>query len=260
MWHILVPETRRATHVRLVGARAAHYGSLWRLAHYRRQFEKTTRQPEEDPSIFAIALETLAVKAFGDMGHMARLCIIWDRFIAGHGSCELGWHLDSVAPEIPIRDIVDCCRVWESHADLDNRRGGRPGPERALPIYTVDDVGGGRDDRTMAAVTTSLDQLESLLRWLLPTSVVPPPPPKPVPSDLAQLLQWLLREAQTLQHVPSVKTGITVIQILLQNLLPVSPSPDSRTQLVPDIETELQCCVPGHGATRCPVLDVSLPG
>ena len=30
----------------------------------------------EDPSIFAIALETLAVKAFGDMGQTARLRLI----------------------------------------------------------------------------------------------------------------------------------------------------------------------------------------
>ena len=44
-----------------------------RLADYRRQFEKTTRTTGEDPSIFAIALETLAVKAFGDMGQTARL-------------------------------------------------------------------------------------------------------------------------------------------------------------------------------------------
>ena len=43
---------------------------------------------EDDPeirgepvSIFAIALETLAVKAFGDMGHTARLRIIRDRFM-----------------------------------------------------------------------------------------------------------------------------------------------------------------------------------
>ena len=148
---LLVPETRRATRVGLVGALTVHYGSPGRLADYRRQFEKTTRQPEEAPSIFVIALETLAVKEFGDMGHTVRLR---DRFIAGHGSCELRRHLDSVAPETPIWDIVDRCRVWESHADSDNRRGGRPGPERALPIYMVDDVSGGRDDRTMAAVTT----------------------------------------------------------------------------------------------------------
>ena len=48
-------------------ALSAHYGSLGRLADYRRQFEKTTRSAGEDPSILAIALETLAVKAFGDI-------------------------------------------------------------------------------------------------------------------------------------------------------------------------------------------------
>ena len=56
---------------------------------------------------------------------------IRDRFIDGHASCELRRHLDSVAPETPIRDIVDRCRVWESHADSDNRKGRRHGPERA---------------------------------------------------------------------------------------------------------------------------------
>ena len=86
----------------------------------------------------------MAVKAFGDMGNTARLWIIRDRFIADHASCELRRHLDSVAPETPIRDIVDRCRVWESHADLDDRRGRRHEPERVLPIYMVDDsVGTG---------------------------------------------------------------------------------------------------------------------
>ena len=63
----------------------------------------------EDPSIFATALETLAVKAFGDMGQTARLRLIRNRFIAGHSccSCELRRYLDSVPPETPIRDVVD---------------------------------------------------------------------------------------------------------------------------------------------------------
>ena len=88
-----------------------------RLADYRRQFEKMTRSAGDDPSIFAIALETLAVKAFGDMGQTARLRLIRDRFVAGHSSCELRRYLDSVPPETPIRDVVDRCRVWESHTD-----------------------------------------------------------------------------------------------------------------------------------------------
>ena len=57
-------------------------------------------QPEQS-AIFATALETLAVKAFGDMGQTARLRLIRDRFIAGHGNCDLRRHLDSVSPENP---------------------------------------------------------------------------------------------------------------------------------------------------------------
>ena len=82
---LLVPISRRLSRTGLVDALSAHYGSPGRLADYRRQFERTAG---EDPSIFATALETLAVKAFGDMGQTAHLRLIRDRFIAGHSSCE----------------------------------------------------------------------------------------------------------------------------------------------------------------------------
>ena len=65
---LLVLAPRRTSIMGLVDALSEHYGSPGRLADYRRQFEKTTRTAGEDPSIFAVALETLAVKAFGDMG------------------------------------------------------------------------------------------------------------------------------------------------------------------------------------------------
>ena len=71
----LVPVPQRAG---LVDALTTHYGSPGRLVDYRRQFEKTTRTAGEDPTIFAIALETLAVKAFGNMGQTARLRLIRD--------------------------------------------------------------------------------------------------------------------------------------------------------------------------------------
>ena len=101
------------------------------------------------------------------MGQTSRLRIIGDRFIAGHSCCELRRHLDSVASETPIREIVDRCLVWESHADSDNRRVGRPVPERALPIYTVNNANGGGVGRVaMVApvLQTGPDQLERLLR------------------------------------------------------------------------------------------------
>ena len=114
---LLIPMPRRASRKELTDALSSHYGSPGRLASYRREFDKTERKPDEDPANFGITLETLAIKAFGDIGQTLRLRLIRDRFIAGHGSCELHRHLDCLPPDTPLRDIVDRCRVWESHSD-----------------------------------------------------------------------------------------------------------------------------------------------
>ena len=149
---LLVPLPRRLSQTGLVDALSAHYGSPGRLADYRRQFEKTTRTAGEYPSIFATALETLAVKAFRDMGQTARLQLIRDRFIAGHSSCELRRHLDSVPPETPIWDVVDRCRIWESHADPAVRRVSKPSPEQTYPAYVVGDSDSISETTWVAAV------------------------------------------------------------------------------------------------------------
>ena len=149
---LLVPMSRRTSRTGLVDALSAHYGSPGRLADYRRQFEQMTRTAG-DPSIFVIALETLAVKAFGDMGQTARLRLIRDRFIAGHSSCELRRYLDSVPPETPIRDVVDRCRVWESHADPEIRRTSKPSPDPIYPAYVVGDSDNVGKTIRVAAVT-----------------------------------------------------------------------------------------------------------
>ena len=80
------------------------------------------------------------------MGQTARLRIIRDRFVAGHNSCELRLYLDSVPPETHIRDIVDQCRVWESHADSDVRGASKPGPDQTFPTYMVSGSDRGMDD------------------------------------------------------------------------------------------------------------------
>ena len=172
-------------------ALSAHYGSPGQLADYRRQFEKSTRTAGEDLSIFAIALETLAIKAFGDMGQTAWLRLIRDLFIAGHNSCELRRHLDSVSSETPIRDIVDWCRVWESHADSDVRWASKPGPDPTFPTYMVSGPDRGVDDLRVAAVTTpqsTPEQVETLFRRLLASAAAPAPTPKPEPPVVEQLL------------------------------------------------------------------------
>ena len=136
---LLMPMSRQLSRTGLVDALWAHYGSPGRLADYRRQFERTTRTVGEEPSIFATALETLAVKAFGDMGQTARLRLICDRFIAGHSSCELRRYLDSVPPETPIRDVVDRCRIWESNADPEVQWISKPSLDPIYQAYVVGD-------------------------------------------------------------------------------------------------------------------------
>ena len=98
---LLIPMPRRASRKELTDALSSHYGSPGRLASYRRAFDKTVRKLGEDPSNFGITLETLAVKAFGDMGQTARLRLIRDRFIAGHESCELRRHLTAATRYAP---------------------------------------------------------------------------------------------------------------------------------------------------------------
>ena len=125
------------------------------------------------------------MKAFGDMGQMARLRLIHDRFIAGHSSCELRRHLDSVSPETPIRDVVEQCRVWESHADPVVRRVSKRSPDKIYPAYVVGDSDSISETTRVAAVTrprSGPDQLEDLLRRLL-MAVYPPAPIPEVPPS-----------------------------------------------------------------------------
>ena len=93
------------------------------------------------------------MKTFGDMGQTACLWLIRDRFIAGHSSCELRRYLDSVPPETPIRDVVDRCRVWESHADPEIRRISKPSPDPIYPAYVVGDSDNVGETIRVAAVT-----------------------------------------------------------------------------------------------------------
>ena len=51
------------------------------------------------------------------MNEQARDIMIRDKFIAGQKHCALRRKLDGFAPDTPIGEIVDSCRVWESHSD-----------------------------------------------------------------------------------------------------------------------------------------------
>ena len=132
------------------------------------------------------------------MGRTARLHLIRDRFIAGHSNCDLRRHLDSVPPETPIRDVVDRCRVWESHAVPAVRRVSKPSPDLMYPVYVVGDTDNNIETTRVAAVKgqgSSPNQLEELLRRVL--TPADPLAPKPEVPAVEKLLQQLVRETQS---------------------------------------------------------------
>ena len=203
---LLIPMPLRASRKGLTDALSSHYGSPGRLANYRREFDKTVRKPGEDPSNVAITLETLAVKAFGDMGQTARLRLIRDRFIAGHGS-----YLDCVPPDTPLRDIVDRCRVWESHADPEVRRISKPMPEPAYPTYVVKQSEYETEPVRVVTVNkpnSSVDQSEELLKKIIGSADTNRFPPARAPelSPMDKLVQLLLSE--TAKRKPDPPTPV----------------------------------------------------
>ena len=216
---LLVLMARRTSRKGLVDALSAHYGSPGRLADYRRQFEKTTRSAGDDPSIFAIALEILAVKAFGDMGQTACLRLIRDRFIAGHSSCELRRYLDSE------HDVVDRCRVWESHADLEIRR-------MWSVSRTMESM--GVQVATVNQPKSPLDQVEDLLRRLLTSMAPPVPVPVPEVPMVKKLLQRLVAENQRRPPAPVIRDEPGGLEKLLRSFLSGQQTSGQQARQRPD--------------------------
>ena len=114
---------------------------------------------------------------------------------------------------------------------MGTRRSVKGAPERALPVYMVDEPTCVPTDQVVAAVTAppvGPGDLEVLLRCLLPTAPVQTPPPRPVPRELEILLERLLSGAPAPMLTPPAWTGITGVETLLQRLLPGTPVPASR--------------------------------
>ena len=117
---------------------------------FRRRLESASRRPGVDPATFATELGILTVRGFGDMDKRARDSMVRDKLIAAQRNCGLRRHLDGVASNTPIRDIVDSCRVWESHSDR------KP---RSDVGWGWDSLGESDDSRKVGCLQTELQEL-----------------------------------------------------------------------------------------------------
>ena len=119
-------------------------------------------------------------------------------------------------PEIPIRDIVDRCRVWESHADLASRRLTKPNPDPIYPAY----VDYNTETTRVAEVTgqnSESHQLEDLLRRVLSTAERPAL--KPEVPEVEKLLQQLVRGTRSRPTKAVNPTVMTSLEKMLLSFL-----------------------------------------
>ena len=247
---LLIPMPRRASSKELIDALSSHYGSPGRLASYRRQFDKTERKPGEDPANFGITLETLAVKAFGDIGQTSRLRLIRDRFIAGHESCELRR-----------------CRVWESHSDFSGWNVSRPEPP--YPAYVVktsekepEPVRAVAVNKPECPVDDTNELLRKLVEMLTPRATSTARAPEP--SVLDKLVQLLTEKVAARKPILPAPTEPIKLETRLQTFLEGRQRADQEFRQRPVQRDWLEmkcfsCGKSGHSATRCPALDIPFP-
>ena len=112
-------------------------------------------------------------------------------------------------------DIVDSCRVWESHTEAANSWNG--GPDQKFPRAICQLA----EDTQSPVVSTESETLYEVMRRLLPTPAVSLPRAIPSPSDCELLIQRILGAVRPAQSVIHERSRVTDIEIMLQNMLPV---------------------------------------
>ena len=77
---LLIPESQWVVSGVLMKSLSEHYGSPGWLAEYKRQFRRAFRRTNvnDDPSVFAIELETLAQRVFADIDSSIQLQMVRD--------------------------------------------------------------------------------------------------------------------------------------------------------------------------------------
>ena len=250
---LLIPESQRVVLGVLLNSLSEHSGSPGRLAEFKRQFRRAFRRPDDDLSIFAIELETLAWRAFADIDSSIQLQMVRDWFIDGQADCAPRSHLDSFGPDTPMRDIVDSCRVWESHNEAAVYRHDDSDRNSPRAVYQA------TRDIQSTALSTESETLDEVMRRFLPTPAVPPMKAAPIPLDCELLIQRLLGVIRPSQPVLQERSKLTDMEIVSQNLLLVSSVVEedgpSSERISESLEGCFSCGEMAHETDECQELD-----
>ena len=123
----------------------------------------------------------LAVQGFENMGERARDLMVRNKFIAAQQSRALRRHLDGISVDASIGDIVDSCRVWESHTEA-----GYGGSDLKFP-HTISQVAEGVQPQLGSIASDTLRE-----RLLVPMLVLSPQGVTRSSSDCELLIQRIM--------------------------------------------------------------------
>ena len=115
-----------------------------------------------------------------DIDLKIQLQMVRDRFIDGQAESALRRHLDSLGPNTAMTDIVDCCRMWKRHCEVEIQP--RKSADRR-PVRVI---------RQVTAVSPEKETIVDIINKLLPTSAPPPLQAVPIRSDRDLLIQQLM--------------------------------------------------------------------
>ena len=115
-----------------------------------------------------------------------------------------------------MSDIVDSCRVWESHQDVETEPGIR---SNRRPVHAICQVAMDEQIRMPLPEKESLEEIIGQLFWPMPA------PPKtrkdPIPSDWDLLVQRLLGTLAPSTPVVRERSAVTDLETKLLSWLPV---------------------------------------
>ena len=148
-----------------------------------------------------------------------------------------------------MANIVDCCRVWERHCEveIEPRTSADRRPARAICQVT--------GDEPAPAASPETETLEDIIRKLLPTPALPP--------DRDILIQRLMGAICPPKPVAQERSAVTDLETMLLNWLPVrtvteedaaSPNPSAGSA-----EGCFSCGVLTHTTDQCETLGESFP-
>ena len=179
--------------------------------------------------------------------------MVRDRFIDGQAECTLRRHLDSLGPTTPIPDIVDCCRIWERHCEVEIQP--QTGADRR-PVRVT-------ETEPTPAMTPETETVVNMIEKLLPTPAPPPLRVAPICSDRDLLVQQLMKAICPPTLVAQERSPAEDLETLLMNWFPAGTvTEEDVVSSEPSTESIKGCFSCGrstHTTDECRTLDESFP-